>query len=342
MHLGVMTHYIKGSKYPVGGSGAIPRKMNAVILAAGGRSFVQAPVDGLIYAKGRAGQPKCVGVRVKGVDVRARIVVSGIGAARSYSLIGQQIPSIAKPALANIAAATELSVAFIFLFLGLDVTDIAPSDEDERSHNTWIYPERDYTAMEKRIEGGSTSTPWAQPMPMFVASGSAKDRAWAATHPGKKTIVVLSQCPWAWCKEWATLSHAEREKSATYQAFKDAAKATMMEQGFRKVFPKLEKYITHSTIGTPLSTNNFLATEEGECYGLAATPKRWMVNELSPHTPIENLCVLRLASPPAFERVLVPGVRLTPHPSPPHTRTGTLRGRIRSHSGSRAACRVAI
>jgi len=49
------------------------------------------------------------------------------------------------------------------------------------------------------------------------------------------------------------------------------------------------RYIVHSTIGTPLSTNTFLATEEGECYGLAATPKRWMVPDLSPHTPVENL-----------------------------------------------------
>ena len=125
MHLGVMSHYVRGSKYPIGGSGAIPRKMNAVILAAGGRSFVDAPVGALLYARGAAGAPKCVGVTVKGVDVRAKFVVSGIGAARSYALLAKHVPSIATPALARIRAATELSVSFIFLFIGLDVSDIA-------------------------------------------------------------------------------------------------------------------------------------------------------------------------------------------------------------------------
>ena len=41
MHMGVMAHYLEGSTYPDGGSGAIPRKLNSVILQAGGRSFVQ-------------------------------------------------------------------------------------------------------------------------------------------------------------------------------------------------------------------------------------------------------------------------------------------------------------
>ena len=33
--MGVMAHYVEGSVYPVGGSGAIPRKLNAVVLEAG-------------------------------------------------------------------------------------------------------------------------------------------------------------------------------------------------------------------------------------------------------------------------------------------------------------------
>lgn len=32
MHMGVMSHYSEGAIYPIGGSGAIPRKLNAVVL----------------------------------------------------------------------------------------------------------------------------------------------------------------------------------------------------------------------------------------------------------------------------------------------------------------------
>lgn len=63
----------------------------------------------------------------------------------------------------------------------------------------------------------------------------------------------------------------------------------MMAQGFRKVFPELEKYIVHTSIGTPLSTNSFLGTEQGECYGRSATPTRWLCPDLSPYTPVTNL-----------------------------------------------------
>jgi phytoene dehydrogenase-like protein len=70
------------------------------------------------------------------------------------------------------------------------------------------------------------------------------------------------------------------------QAFKQKTKEALLEQGFRQVFPKLEPYIRHVQIGTPLTTNNFLATDEGECYGLAATPARFRNQDLNPHTPV--------------------------------------------------------
>ena len=62
-----------------------------------------------------------------------------------------------------------------------------------------------------------------------------------------------------------------------------------MEQGFRKVVPHLEPYIIHTSVGTPLTTNNFLGTTQGECYGRSATPSRWLCPDLSPHTPVKGL-----------------------------------------------------
>ena len=290
MHLGVMSHYSDGACYPVGGSGQIPRKLNAVVIAGGGRSFTQASVTSLLMA---ADGQTCVGVTINGgVEVRSKVVVSGIGAQRSYDHLIRPLPSpalasAATDAIARIEGATEHSVAFIFLFLGLDISTQPADERDARSHNTWIYPETDFTSMEKEIE---QSAPWSRPMPMFVASGSAKDAKWESTFgKDKKTVVVLSQCPWAWVAPWAHMAHAEREKDASYADFKQRAQAAMMEQGFRVVFPKLEPYIVHATVGTPLTTNNFLGTTLGECYGRSATPSRWLCPDLSPYTPVKNL-----------------------------------------------------
>ena len=174
----------------------------------------------------------CIGVSVRGsdgvsVDVRGKLVVSGIGAHRSYEklirpLSAPDLQRKAEQAIARIEKTTELTVAFIFLFIGLDISEQPASERDERAHNTWIYPTCEYTKMEKKIE---SSAPWSEPMPMFVASGSAKDAGWAKNFgPTKKTVVVLSQCPWAWVEKWAHLDHAAREKDETYAAFKKQTK----------------------------------------------------------------------------------------------------------------------
>lgn len=55
-----------------------------------------------------------------------------------------------------------------------------------------------------------------------------------------------------------------------------------------KIYPKYEPYIAHTEVGTPFSTNHFLGTDAGECYGRSATPKRWLCPDLSPYTPVPN------------------------------------------------------
>merc|ERR1711865_1314644 len=62
----------------------------------------------------------------------------------------------------------------------------------------------------------------------------------------------------------------------------------MGEQGFRRVFPELEKYILFTEVGTPLTTNTFLGKKHGECYGRSAMPKHWGCPELTPYTPLEG------------------------------------------------------
>ena len=126
MHLGVMAHYVNGSTYPVGGSGAMPRKMNTVVRAAGGCSFVMASVESLLVKEGvaqgvvvrEAGDEAGQGVKIYANDC----VISSIGAVRSYKMLVPHIPAAAKAAIARIRDGTEYSVAFIFLFCGLDIS----------------------------------------------------------------------------------------------------------------------------------------------------------------------------------------------------------------------------
>ena len=276
MHLGVMSHYIDGAVYPDGGSGAIPRKLNNVIRAAGGRSFVQARVSDLIVKNGR-----CQGVVVNGINLEAPIVVCGASSTVGYKLLSGHLPDLSSASLRNIDNACDASVCFSFLFISLDVPQ---ESSDNRSHNSWIYPRDDFTVMEQEI---ANSEPFTKVLPMFVASGSEKDSLWQQRFgERKKTIVVLTNHPYEWVKKWADKNHTERERDMEYQSFKARLKDHMMEHGFRKVYPDLEKHIVRTTVATPLSTNNFLATRRGECYGLSPTPERYTLPELSPLTSL--------------------------------------------------------
>ena len=285
LYLGVVSHYLMGSCYPEGGSGAIPRKLNRTIRHAGGASFAMATVDSLLIENNQ-----CVGVVVQGEAIKSTHVVSSIGALPSYQFLlpHSKYNTVAQNVITHLKSTEELSVSYIFLFIALDITNQPKKERDHTSHNRWLYPGRDFTQMEKNIEQNAS---WSQPMPMFVASGSAKDKNWSS-KPGldenKKTIVVLSVCPWKWVEQFEHLTAKERKKNVEYQNFKKKSKEKMMEQGFRQVFPELEQYITFTEVGTPLSTKHYLNKRNGECYGRAATPKHWSDPALVPHTPLNN------------------------------------------------------
>ncbi len=73
------THWQRGSWYPRGGGSVIPRAIVATIEARGGAVLVRAPVEKILLDKNDASGWRATGVRVRGVDVRARVVISGAG-----------------------------------------------------------------------------------------------------------------------------------------------------------------------------------------------------------------------------------------------------------------------
>ena len=288
LFLGVVAHYLQGSRYPVGGSGALPLAMNAVVRAAGGVTFVQARVAALLPCANAPG--RCAGVVLAtGESIAGRCVVSGIGAAPSFQLLRSVAPRAAGAALARLRASHEYSTSFVFLFCAIDLTRLPAADAagvDRSAHNRWIYPHCDYIQMEKDYAATPPNEAFDHPLPMFVSSGSAKDARRGSRT--KKTVVVLSQCPWGWVARFAHLGEKARARDPAYQAFKAKATAALLRQGFRRVFPQLEKAIAFTELGTPLSTNTFLGKERGECYGRAAVPAHWGCPDLVPQTACAN------------------------------------------------------
>ena len=77
----LVTHFSRGAYYPTGGSSTFASSFVSTVLAAGGAALVRAPVSRiLLSADGRRAE----GVHVRGVDIRAPIIISAAGALNTY------------------------------------------------------------------------------------------------------------------------------------------------------------------------------------------------------------------------------------------------------------------
>lgn len=82
MHALLSTHFRTGAYYPTGGSSRIANTIIPVIKAAGGAVLVRAPVSEILLDSDGT---KVIGVKVRGMEVFAPIVISGCGILTTYT-----------------------------------------------------------------------------------------------------------------------------------------------------------------------------------------------------------------------------------------------------------------
>ena len=112
IHATIMSHYLDGAGYPIGGASAIAKGLVPVIESAGGRARAATPVSAIVIDDGVA-----VGVRTSsGEEYRAPVIVSAIGA-------GETIKRLLPPDVCEQDWATEIaglnpSVCHFEIYLG--------------------------------------------------------------------------------------------------------------------------------------------------------------------------------------------------------------------------------
>ena len=79
-----------------------------------------------------------------------------------------------------------------------------------------------------------------------------------------------------------------KRRSADYDDFK-AELAARLQADLEKYVPAVAGKVDFAELSTPLSTRHFMNYEQGEAYGLAATPARFQARSLSARTPVKNL-----------------------------------------------------
>jgi len=283
IHASIVNHYLEGGYFPKGGPGSIIKNIIPTIEASGGRVLVNAAVDTLLV--GDSGDDtKIVGVQLANGDkIYAKKVVSAVGLNNTFNrlipdeLLENDSVNKYKKMIEKIGSST----GFIYCFVNLEGTS---EELGLRDSNIWVYPDKDYDKLLETFEEDIQNNP----MPMFIASSSAKDSSWNDRYPNKSSMILLTLAKKEWFEQWENEECMKR--NLDYKDLKEFMAHRLINEGLYKFYPKTIGKISHYEVGTPLTNQFYLGCLDGEGYGLDTNNYRYSVaHELRPETSIKNL-----------------------------------------------------
>jgi hypothetical protein len=272
MHAALVSHYLGGAFYPVGGASVLAEGIAPLIEAHGGHLAVSAEVSDIVIEQGIA-----VGVRLAdGSEQRAPLVISDAGVANTF---GRLVPEANRPASWTKALATvPPSSSYLCLYLGFKATD---AELGLTGTNLWLYPDEKHDENVARFEADPEA-----PFPMvYLSFPSAKDPDFQRRFPGRATVDVITMAKWEWFSKWQGTKWHKRGED--YDAFKQRFTERLLEVVFKRL-PQLRGRVDVAELSTPLTAEHFASHPRGELYGIDHTPARYEL-PLRAKTPIPGL-----------------------------------------------------
>jgi all-trans-retinol 13,14-reductase len=270
IHAIVSSHYFDGASYPVGGAARIAETIAPSIERNGGKVVVSADVQEILVQNGKA-----VGVKMAdGREFRSGLVISDAGARNTF----QRLVLQPQPILQDLARIPG-SLAHLSLYIGVKQS---ARDLGLNGTNLWIYASGDHDSNLARFMHDPSA-----PFPVvYVSLPSAKDPEFERNHPGRATLEAVVFAPYEWFAHWE--DSRWKRRAAEYDVFKQSL-ADRIQREVERHVPAVAGKIDHAELSTPLTTRHFMNYQQGEAYGLAATPERFRLHSLTPHTSIRNL-----------------------------------------------------
>ena len=271
VHATVMSHYLEGARYPVGGAADIAKGLVPVIEGAGGSARANTPVGSILVEEGKA-----IGVRTSsGEEFNAPVIVSAIGTGETVKRLLPE--EIRQQEWAREIATFKPSICHFEIFLGFE-GDIAQHGATRSNH--WFYESWDTDdAIWSATEKG--------PIPMmFVSFPSLKDPAHDPGPSNRHTGDMMVWADWSSVAEFA--AGGAEERAAEWAAFKQEIEAKLMAF-FTAKFPALAPLVVFRELGMPLATASFTCHERGGFYGVETTPRRMLSEALNARTPVPGL-----------------------------------------------------
>ncbi len=290
VHALIVSHYINGGFYPVGGSKEIADSIIPIVESYGGALFVNNFVKEIIIEKGKA-----VGVKVsekKGngfidIEYYSEKIISTAGAYITYT---QFVPKTNEPGFIDEVKNFKLGAAHVNLYLGLKEN---PAKLGIKGENYWIYNSYDhdqrFVSNDDLIEGKVNG--------VYISFPSMKDPE-ARNH----TAEIITFTRYKPFEKWA--SEPWKNRGEEYQKLKEKISDALINfaddhlKGFKKL-------IDYKELSTPLSTVYFTGNPEGAIYGIPAAPERYKMKWIGPYTHVKNLY---LSGADAFGHGIVGGL----------------------------------
>ncbi len=274
VHAVVAQHYFEGAYYPVGGASRIAATILPVIESRGGLVVTRAEVDTIVCENGRA-----VGVKLAdGKEFRAPVIVSAAGVPATF---GKLLPAelVLQHGLDRHGAKMRPSIAHVCLYVGLKET---AEELGLGRTNYFVYPSADYEADHAAYAKDPDGT-----LPVtYLSFASAKDPSFQQRFPGRATIDVMAPAPFELFEEWA--DERWQHRGERYESLKQRYAERLLDVLFRFV-PQVRDKIDYCELSTPVSTLHFAGYQNGEIYGMAATPDRLCERGLRAQTPVPGL-----------------------------------------------------
>jgi all-trans-retinol 13,14-reductase len=212
-----------------------------------------------------------------GRELRSPCVVSDAGVQATYE---QLLPDAASDVAEPVVAVRSLRPSFghLCLYVGLESAD--PSCVS--SSNIWVHPSVDYDGNLDRFVADIDA-----PFPfLFISFPSAKDPSFAARHPARHTVEIVTMAPYEHFAAWRSTPWHHR--GAEYEAVKVRLARRMLD-ALDQHAPGLSSSIRTWELSTPLSTAHFTGALRGAAYGLDHGPHRFDCRYLRPRTPVQGL-----------------------------------------------------
>jgi all-trans-retinol 13,14-reductase len=275
IHAIIAAHYFNGASYPVGGAARIAETIAPGIERNGGKIVVSADVQQIIVQNGKASGVKMA----DGRELRSDLVISDAGARNTFERLVRE----PQPILRDLERVPG-SVAHLSLYMGVKQS---ARDLGLTGTNLWIYPPPGNGATDHDANFARFLRDPSAPFPaLYISFPSAKDPAFEGKYPGRATLEGIVFAPYDWFARWE--DSRWKRRATDYQAFKQELAARIQSEVERHV-PAIAGKIHHAELSTPLTTRHFMNYQQGEAYGLAATPERFRLRSLTPHTSIRNL-----------------------------------------------------